>query len=114
MIGKKFKGSCTEPFEEIISDEGKFAEIFNNFFMNLVPNLKIPNIHRCNVDFQKTDDPVLNAINKYKYHSIIVMINRKIEPRSIFSFKTVQYEDILKKNKKFKCFKGITRKRHSN
>ena len=36
------------------------------------------------MDFQKTDDPVLNAINKYRYHSSIVMINSKIEPESIF------------------------------
>ena len=50
------------------------------------------------MDFQKTDDPVLNAINKYRYHSSIVMINSKIEPESTFSFTTVQYDDVLKKN----------------
>ena len=44
------------------------AEIFNNFFVNIVPNLKIPNNHNCDMDFQKTDHPVLNAINKYRYH----------------------------------------------
>ena len=44
-------------------------------FVNIVPNLKIPNNHNCNVDFQKTDDPVLNAINKYRYHPSVVTIN---------------------------------------
>ena len=35
------------------------------------------------MDFQKTNDPVLNAINKYRHHSSIVMINSKIEPESL-------------------------------
>ena len=48
------------------------------------------------MDFQKTDDQVLNALDKYRYHSSIVMLNSKIEPDRIFSFTTVQYEDVLK------------------
>ena len=42
------------------------------------------------MDFQKADDPVLNAMNKYRYHSSIVMINSNIHPESILSFTTVQ------------------------
>ena len=83
MIEEKCNDSSTEPSEEIISDKEKVAEIFNNFFVNIVPNLKIPNNHNCNMDFQKTNDPVLNAINKYRHHSSIVMINSKIEPESL-------------------------------
>ena len=49
--------------------------------------LKIPNNHNCDMDFQKTDDPVLSAINKYRYHSSIVIINNKIEPEDIFLLK---------------------------
>ena len=60
------------------------AEIFNNFFINIAPNLKIPTNHNCDMDFQKTDDLVLNAINKYRYHSSIVIINSKIEPKIYF------------------------------
>ena len=66
LIDKKYKGSSTEPSKEIISDEEKVPEIFN-FFVNIVPNLKTPNNHNCNMDFQRTDDPVLDPINKYKY-----------------------------------------------
>ena len=58
------------------------------------------------MDFQKTDDPVLNAINKYRCHSSIVMINRKIEPESIFSFTTVQYDDVLRKTKNLNVSKA--------
>ena len=58
------------------------------------------------MDFQKTDDPVLNAINKYRYHRSIVIINSKIEPESIFSFTTVQYEDVLRKTKNLNVLKA--------
>ena len=63
-----------------MSNEGNVSEIFDNFFVNKVPNLKVQNNHNCNMDF---DDPVLNAINQNKYQSSIVMINRKIEPERI-------------------------------
>ena len=42
-IEKKYKYSSTEPSEEIVTDEQRVAEIFNNFFVNIVPNLKTPN-----------------------------------------------------------------------
>ena len=106
LIEKKYEDSSTEPSEEIISDEEKVAEIFNNFFVNVVSNLKILNNHNCNMDFQKTDDPVLNAISKYRYHSSIVMINSKFEPESKFSFTTVQYEDVLRKTKNLNVSKA--------
>ena len=35
------------------------------------------------MNFQKTDDPVLNAINKCRYHSSIVTIISETEPESI-------------------------------
>ena len=52
------------------------------------------------MDFQKTDDPVLNARNKYRRHSSIVMINSKIESESIF------YEDALRKTKNLNVSKA--------
>ena len=51
------------------------------------------------MDFQKTDDPVLNAINKYRCHLSIVMINSKIDPESIFSFKLYNMMMVSKKLK---------------
>ena len=54
LIKKICKDSSIEPSEEITSDEGKVAEIFNNFFVNIAPNLKISYNHNCNIDFQKT------------------------------------------------------------
>ena len=52
-----------------------------------------------NHDFTKTDDPVSNAINKFKNHPSIVMIKRKNNRSGKFSFSSVNYDDILKKLK---------------
>ena len=84
LIEKKYKDNSTEYSEEVILDDKEVAEIFNKFFANIVSNLKIPASHNCNKDFQKTNDPVLNSINKYKYIPSIFMIKSKIEPQSKF------------------------------
>ena len=99
LIERKCKDNSNEYSEEIISEDKEVPEIFNKFFVNIVPNLKIPESRNCNKDFQKINDPVLNSTNKYKYHPSIVMIKGKIEPQSKFSFTSVQYEDALRKIK---------------
>ena len=106
LIEKKFKENSTEYFEEIISGDKKVADVFNDFFINIVPNLKIESDHSCNLDFQRTGDPVLDAINKYKCHSGIAMIKSKIDKQLKFSFTPVQYEDILGKIKSLKVSMG--------
>ena len=75
IISKQGEENIIE--EEIISDDQKLTEVFNDFFINIVPNLKIPMEQNINHDFTKTDDPVSNAINKFKNHPSIVMIKRK-------------------------------------
>ena len=51
LIEKKYKDNSTEYSEEIISDDNKVAEVFNKFFVNIVPDLKIPANLNCNKDF---------------------------------------------------------------
>ena len=57
--------------KEVISDDGKFANVFNDFFINGVKNLNIT----VNVDIlceaNNIKDPVLKAIEKYKKHPSI-------------------------------------------
>ena len=106
LIEKKYKDNSTEYSEEVILDDKEVAEIFNKFFANIVPNLNITASHNCNKDFQKTNDPVLNSINKYKYIPSIFMIKSKIEPQSKFSFTSVQYEDVLRKIKSLNASKA--------
>ena len=52
--------------EEIITDDEVIAEIFNEFYVNIVPNLKISMENEFDTEFFRTEDPVLNAVNKYK------------------------------------------------
>ena len=103
---KKYKDNSAEYSEEIISKDKEVAEVFNKFFVNIVSDLKIPATHNCNKDFQKTNDLVLNAISKCKYHLSIVMIKSKIDPQSKFSFTLVQYEDANRKIKSLNVLKA--------
>ena len=64
LIEKKYKDNSNEYSEEIISDDIEMVEVFNKFFVNIVPYLKKPASHSCNKDFQKMNDPVLNAASK--------------------------------------------------
>ena len=98
LIEKKViskQGQESNHTEKIISDDKAIAEVFNKFFINIVPNLKIPVENNIDHDFTETDDLVLNAINKFKNHPSIIMIKRKNNPYGRFSFSSVQYDDIL-------------------
>ena len=56
--GWKSSGITGALEREIISDDKEVAEIFNKFFVNIVPDLKIPARHNCNKNFQKLNDAV--------------------------------------------------------
>ena len=63
--------------DEIISEDNRISEIFNDFFHNAVASL--------NVDI---DDPVLKAIERYNNHPSITKIKeaRKIQMMFEFNF----------------------------
>ena len=83
--------------EKVISEDQAVAEVFNKFFINIVPNLKIPTNHNYDTDFLVTNDQVANALNKFRNHPSIIMIKNKRKADQCFSFGPVTYEDILKK-----------------
>ena len=82
--------------EKIITEDQAVAEVFNKFFINIVPNLEISTDHGYDNDFIATDDQVANAVNKFKNHASIIMIKNKKNDQS-FSFGRVTYDDVLKK-----------------
>ena len=92
----KENGKVNE-IEEVITDDKAIAEIFNEFYVNIVPNLKISMENNFDTEFVKTENPVLNAVNKYKNHPSVIMIKEKIKPIEKFSFFPVQYDDVLRK-----------------
>ena len=62
---------------ELINSKTKTAEVLNEFFSNIVKNLKIPEYENLNCNFQKVKDPELKAILKYKNHPSIIAIKEK-------------------------------------
>ena len=61
----------------MISADQVVAEVFNKFFINVVPNLKVPINHNYHIDFLVTNEQVVNALNKFRNHRSIIMIKNK-------------------------------------
>ena len=59
---------------ESINSKTKTAEVLNEFFSNIVKNLKIPEYENLNRNVQNVKDPVLKAILKYRNHPSIIEI----------------------------------------
>ena len=64
-------------FKKIITEDQAAAEVFNKFFINIVPNLKISTDHGYDNDFIATDCQVTNAAEKFRNHPSIIMIKNK-------------------------------------
>ena len=62
---------------ELINSKSKTAKVLNEFFSNIVKNLKIPEYENLNCNFEKVKDPVLKAILKYRNHPSIIAIKEK-------------------------------------
>ena len=80
---------------EIISKGLNIVELFNKFFANIVSELNLAIDEDLIENVDHIDDPVLKAIEKFKYHPSILAISEKYD-KNTFSFQPVSYEDILK------------------
>ena len=82
---------------KLVRDEKEVANIFNDFFVNIVPNLGINTKH----DFLNTTNishnPSENAVYKYENHPSVIAIKKYMKgTNSSFSFQTVTKENIAK------------------
>ena len=59
---------------DAVSDNGKIAAVFNDFFINVVKNLNVTVSGNILCEANKMKDPVLKAIEKYKKHPSIKAI----------------------------------------
>ena len=80
---------------ELLNSKSERAEVLNNFFSNIVKNLKIPEYENLDRNFENVEDPVLRAILKYKNHPSITVIKEKVK-NSVFSFYEVDKDKIKK------------------
>ena len=89
----KFRISLIEN-GEIVKIEKGTAEVFNNFFGNIVKNLNISQYSDFDPIIENVKDPTLKAILKYKNHSSILAIRTKCNKNGIFSFRSVSFKEI--------------------
>ena len=81
----------------LIKDEEEVANIFDNFFVNIVPNLGIKTQHEFLNTTDNSQDPIENAIWKYENHPSIILIKKHMEDaNSSFVFETVTKQKIEK------------------
>ena len=85
--------------ENIISNDKIIAEIFNEYFSNIVKDLNIPELANKGTDSDITDS-VQNAINKYETHASIIKIKNNLSNNLSFSFHEVTSQEI---EKELKC-----------
>ena len=82
---------------KLIKDEEEVANIFNNFFGNIKPNLGIKTQHEFLNITDNSQDPIENAICKYENHPSFISIKKHMESaNSSFVFETVTKEKIEK------------------
>ena len=77
---------------EIISDNKKTTEIFNDHFTNIVKKLNIPDINFKNQSVNPSiisTDPIDSIIQTYDKHPSILKIRGYIDQTKIFSFHKV-------------------------
>ena len=78
---------------EIIRNEKEVANVFNKYFVNIVPNIMgTTNNHNLS-DLDTTSDPIEKIINKYQNHPSINSINKHMTHSELtFSFQPVTKE----------------------
>ena len=82
--------------DELIKTDLETAEIFNNFFSNIVQNLKISRYTNEEPIVSNINDPTLKAILKYRNHPSITAIQNKCKIKDSFNFVEVDQQQIEK------------------
>ena len=82
--------------DNIIPDDPKVAEIFNDFFAKTVENL---NIKGYNIDHAPLEnlDFVSNVIDKFRNHPSILRIKENVQVNEKCSFSTIKEYDFITK-----------------
>ena len=77
------------------SDEGKVAEILNNYFVNITETLGIADEHRQEPLNDHMDDPCLRTVKRFQEHPSIHKIKSSVKSTINFSFRKITVEEML-------------------
>ena len=77
-----------------MSEEAKDADTFNEFFSNVVKELKIEKDANLLTEVIEETDPILKAIKKYKNHPSTLRIKSSFKHLKVFLFKYFNFEDV--------------------
>ena len=94
--------------EDILSEEHLVYEKLNNFFKNATKSLKINEDPYIIDEKGDVTDPILKAINKYKHHPSILLINSKLSSPEPFSFNKIDNSDMQNEKKLLNITKAST------
>ena len=92
--------------EKVISEDMEIDEAFNEFFVNIVPSLKISPKENYKTDVGNENEPILNYIDKFKNHPSIKVIKSRKKEEQTFTFNYVSYEEVLNKIRKLQITKA--------
>ena len=87
--------------DKIVKNDDDTAKVLNNFFSNIVRDLKIPDNNNCHPLAENIQEPVLKAMLKYGSHPSILTIGEVCKKSPQFSFRCAD-------NFKFRCAKRLS------
>ena len=110
IFGNKNKGNKTivlEEGNEVISDDRKLVQTFNEYFVNIVPRFGITSFHENNVDIN--NDNIDNTITKFEGHPSIVVIKERMKNYN----KTFTFQNVVSTDKVGSIIKKLNAKKAS-
>ena len=81
--------------DEIITEDKKIAEKFNDYFIDAVSALDIQKNSALENDTEKISNPVYKALKRFEDHPSILEIKKNVSIASEFSFSEVNMRDML-------------------
>ena len=94
-----------EEGNEVITDDRKLTQTFNEYFVNILSNLGITSFHENNVDVN--NDNIDNTITKFKGHPSIVDIKEQMKNyNKTFTFQNVSTDKVALDIKKLNAKKA--------
>ena len=98
MFSNKIQSSsCITLLEHGVfeSDEGKVAEILNNYFVNKTETLVIAGEHEQEPLNDHEDDSCLTFVKRFQPHPSVLRINSSVKSTINFSFWKLTFEEML-------------------